>query len=431
MGHPGSKPALNAKALLFAVKVALALGCRVNNEFFFSRKTYFYPDMAKNFQISQFEIPIGTGGAVNLPSGKKVRIRRVHLEEDPAALVHTSGVGESNYCLVDYNRSGVPLVEIVTDPDMDSPDDARQFLDQLTTILAYLKVYSAATGTLKADTNVSVYGHSRVEVKNVNGKKAVEKALVYEIARQKNLLLHEREIVRETRAFDEKTQSTKSLRTKETEEDYGFIFEPDLTAIVLSDAEIEKMKRELPELHESKAKRFVGEFGLDEYTANVIARNYSLSRVFAEVVEKGRVDPKVAAKFLSRELMAVVNRSGLELDAIELDPGEVASLLNLFVGGKITEKVAKEAIIAYLTKGTKPTVFIEKHGLAKDMGGAEIEKAVESVLGAHPGAVADIKAGKAKTMNFLVGQVMRLTKAKADARAVQSLIEKKVKGAKK
>jgi len=429
LGHPGSKPVLNAKALLYAVKVALAMNCKVNGEFFFSRKTYFYPDMAKDFQITQYEIPVGVNGFVNLPSGKKVRIRRVHLEEDPAALVHEGGVGESDYCLVDYNRSGVPLVEVVTEPDMDSPQDARDFLDQLTTVLSYLQVYSPATGTLKADTNISIWGHPRVEVKNVNGKRGVEKALVFEIARQRNLLLHNQEAVRETRAFDEKTQTTKSLRTKETEEDYGYIFEPDLTAIALGQAEVEKIRSSLPELHESKARRFVKQFGLDEYTAGVLTRNYSLSKIFSSVVEKDKIAPDAAAKFLTRELMAVVNRNSLDLDALELDAAEVSSLLKMFLGGSITEKVAKEAIIAYLTKGIKPTDFIEKHGLAKDMGNSEIMPIVEKVLAANPKAVADLKAGNNKTLNFLVGQVMRLTKAKAEPRVVQGLIEKKIKGA--
>ena len=183
LGHPGSKPTLNAKALEYSIKVALALNCQINNEFFFSRKTYFYPDMSKNFQITQYEIPIGVNGVLTLSSGKKVRIRRVHLEEDPAALVHEAGMHASDYCLVDYNRSGIPLVEVVTEPDLTSPQEARDFLDQLTTVLSYLRVYSLSTGTLKADCNASVYGNSRVEVKNVTGKKGVEKALGFEIGR--------------------------------------------------------------------------------------------------------------------------------------------------------------------------------------------------------------------------------------------------------
>lgn len=375
LGHPGSKPVINAKALDYTLKVALALNCSINGEFFFSRKTYFYPDMSKNFQITQYEIPVGVKGSITLSSGKKVGITRVHLEEDPAALVHSAGMSASKYCMVDYNRSGIPLVEIVTDPDMVSPEEARDFLDQLTTILSYLKVYSPTTGILKADCNVSVYGNNRVEVKNVSGKKGVEKALSFEIARQKNILLNEKEIARETRAFDEKTMTTKATRGKETEAGYGYIFEPDLTAFEFSKGEIEKMKNALPELHAAKAKRFKEEFNLDDYTANVLSNNFNLGLLFEEVAKK--VFPELAARFLTRELMAVVHRSELDLDKLELDAGEIASLLKMLSEKKITEKVAKEAIISYLVKGEKPMKFIEKQGLAMDLGTGEIEKAVK------------------------------------------------------
>ena len=426
LGHPGSKPVLNAKALEFSMKVALALNCTLNKEFFFSRKTYFYPDMSKNFQITQYEIPIGLNGVVVLASGKKIRITRVHLEEDPAALVHESGMGKSYYSMVDYNRSGIPLVEIVTEPDMESPKEARDFLDQLTTILSYLKVYSPITGTLKADCNASVYGNSRVEVKNVTGKRGVEKALSFELARQKNMLLNEKEIVRETRAFDEKTMTTMASRSKETEADYGYIFEPDLTAYVLTDELVKELQDSLPEFHYAKAKRFMEQFSLDEYTAFVLANNFVLGNTFEKVAKE--IDPKITAKFLTRELMAVVNRSSLDLDKLDLDAGEISSLLKLLCTGKITEKVSKDAIIVYLTKGIAPRTFIEKQGLAKDLGLGEIEKAIETVLNANKQAVADLRAGKQKSLFFLVGQVMRLTKAKADAREIQELIIKKIKG---
>jgi len=426
LGHPGSKPVLNAKALDFALKVALALDCEINREFFFSRKTYFYPDMPKNFQITQYEIPIGLNGKITLPSGKEIRVRRVHLEEDPAALVHEAGMAASNFCLVDCNRAGIPLVEIVTEPDMEAPAEAREFLDQLTTILSYLKVYSSSSGTLKADCNVSVYGNNRVEVKNVTGKKGVEAALSFEVGRQKSLLLNEKEIVRETRAFDEKTLTTRSTRTKETEEDYGYITETDLTAFKLSTEEIEKMRKALPELHSAKAKRFMKEFSLDDYSAKVLAGNFRLGILFEEIAKN--VEPKAVANFLTRELMAVVNRSELDLDSLELDSEEISSLLQMLLGNRITEKVAKEAIIAYLTKGTKPMLFVEKGGLAKDLSEKDIENAVEKAMAENKQAVADLKRGQQKSLNFLVGQVMRLTRAKADAKIVQNIILKKIKG---
>ncbi len=426
LGHPGTKPVLNAKALDYAMKVALALDCEINQEFFFSRKTYFYPDMSKNFQITQYEIPVGEKGHIMLSNGKKVGITRVHLEEDPAALVHTEGMGSSNFCLVDYNRSGIPLVEIVTDPDMETPEEARDFLDQLTIILSYLKVFSPTTGTLKADCNVSVYGNNRVEVKNVSGKKGVEKALAFEVARQKHVLLEDKEIAMETRAFDEEKGTTRATRSKETEADYGYIFESDLTAFRLKKSEIDEMRNKLPELHGAKSKRFTEAFGLDEYTSKVLAGNFALGNLFEQVAKD--TDANLAANFLTRELMAVVNRSELDIDSLELDSKEISSMLSLRSSGKITEKVAKDAIIVYLTKGVKPTKFIDGQGLAMDLNKGEIEKAVEKAMAENKAAVADLKRGKQKSLNFIVGQVMRLTRAKANPKEVQNIILKRIKG---
>lgn len=426
LGMPGSKPVLNKKALEYALKVALALNCEINSEFFFSRKTYFYPDMAKNFQITQYEIPIGKNGFLTLPTGKKIKIRRVHLEEDPAALVHESGMMLSQRTLVDYNRSGVPLVEIVTDPDFSSPQQTREFLDQLTMILQYLKVFDIQQGTLKVDSNISLKGGARVEVKNITGKKGVEKALSFEAARQKGIVAKGETVQRETRAFNEATQTTRSLRGKETEEDYGYIFEADLTAIELSETYINSTKESLPELHDAKAKRFVEQYKLDEYTASVLARNAVLADLFDDVA-KG-TDPGIVAKFLTRELLAVVNRSGLDLSTLDLNRAELNNLFESFLKGNLTEKVVREAIIAYLTEGIKPMEFIEKYGLAKDLSQADIEKLVDEVLARNKKAVADLKAGEQKSMHFLVGQVMRLTKAKADPKTIQKIIKKKMMG---
>ncbi len=426
LGHPGSKPVLNAKALDYAMKVALALDCSLNKEFFFSRKTYFYPDMPKNFQITQYEIPVGVKGEVLLSSGKKVSITRVHLEEDPAALVHEGGMGKSFYSLVDYNRSGIPLVEIVTEPDFETPKEARDFLDQLTTILSYLKVFSPPTGTLKADCNVSVYGNARVEVKNVTGKKGVEKALAFEIARQKNLLLNEKPIVRETRAFDEKTMTTKATRTKETEEDYGYITESDLTMFSFSEEQLEELRSRLPEFHQAKAKRIQAQYSLDEYTARVLANTLTLADLFEDISKK-QVDAKTVARFLTREIMAIANRSNLDLDKINLDPDELLALFEWFLKGKITEKVVRESLITYLTKGTPPMDFIEKQNLVKDLNQDDVEKFVEEVLARNKSALVDLKRGKQKSLHFLVGEVMRLSRAKADPKLVQKLILKNLK----
>jgi aspartyl-tRNA(Asn)/glutamyl-tRNA(Gln) amidotransferase subunit B len=424
LGMPGSKPVLNEKALEYALKVAAALECEINKSFFFSRKTYFYPDMAKNFQTTQYEIPLGIKGRVGLSSGKALPITRVHLEEDPAALVHSKGIKESSHVLVDYNRSGIPLVEIVTEPAMSSPAEARDFLDQLTTILSYLKVYIPETCTLKADCNVSIRGGERSEIKNVSGKRNVEKALAFEISRHRNLIANKERAVRETRAFDEKTQRTMLLRAKETEADYGYIFDPDLPSFSLDEGALESLRKSLPELHAARALRFAKEFCLDEYTSKVLASDFELSNLFQELASS--VEPLLAARFLTREVLAVLNRNNLELHALKLDFAEISHLLKFLQEGRITEKNAKETIIAYLTKGIAPSEFIKKNQLLKDMPLESIEAIAERAISQNKAAVQDYLSGKGKALNFLVGLIMKETKGKAEPRELRKLIEKKL-----
>jgi len=422
LGMPGSKPVLNKKALDYALAVSLALNCHVNSEFFFSRKTYFYPDMSKNFQITQYEIPVGVNGFLTLSSGKKIRIRRVHLEEDPAALVHEGSMAMSRQTLVDYNRSGIPLVEIVTEPDLDSPQEARDFLDQISTVLQYLKVFDAQQGTLKVDSNISLQGSERVEVKNITGKKGVEKALVFEAVRQKGMIAKGEQIVRETRSFNEGTNTTKSMRTKETEDDYGYIFEPDLTAFELGRKYLEGIKSGLPELHDAKAKRFMEQYGLEEYSARVIAANHLLGEMFEEVAKQ--VDASLSAKFLSRELLGILNYNRISFDDANVEAAEIAQLLKMVANNEVSEKNAKEALIKYVLEKVSPSEYIESQGLKKDIDEQGLTEAVEKVLGENAKAVTDLKAGEKKALHFLVGKVMQLTKGKAEAREVQKMIEK-------
>ncbi|HLD59114.1 MAG TPA: Asp-tRNA(Asn)/Glu-tRNA(Gln) amidotransferase subunit GatB [archaeon] len=427
LGMPGSKPVLNKKALDYAVKVALALNCTINKKFFFSRKTYFYPDMSKNFQITQYEIPVAEKGFLQLQSGKKIRLRRIHLEEDPAALVHESGMLSSNYTLVDYNRSGIPLIEIVTEPDLSSPQEAREFLDQLTTVLDYLEVFDFESGTLKADCNVSVEGNERVETKNVTGKRNVEKALSFEAERQLKLVAEGKIIVRETRAFDEKTLSTKATRKKETEEDYGFIFDADLTGFELSKEKIEKARKSLPELHIAKEKRLVEQFNLPEYDAKVIASSRFLGQLFEELAKKAK--PKTSAFFVSGIIVSIAHHENREPEEISerINSGQLSELLALFEQGKINEKTLKEAAIAHITQQKNPVDFVREKNLFQEMQGTEIEKIVEKILAQNPKAVADLKQGNKKSLNFLVGLAMRESKGKAEPRAVQKIIEEKTK----
>lgn len=423
LGFPGSKPMLNKKAVELAVKVALSLNCKINKDFFFSRKTYFYPDLAKNFQITQFEMPIGIEGRVVL--GKdKIGITRVHLEEDPAALVHEDGLSQSNYSLVDYNRSGIPLVEIVTKPVLSSPAQAREFLNALLVALEYIEVYDDEL-VLKADANISLAGGERVEVKNILGFKSVEKALLFEEQRQVIAFEKKEKIERQTRGFDEKTLSTYLLRKKETEDDYGYIFDPDLPLICLDDAFIDSLQKSIPELFEQKVNRFVKKLGLSEYDACVIASSKHLSELFEQVA--GKVKIEAAAKFFSREILGIINYNGLSIRKLSVSANEVANLLSLLERGLVSEKNAKEAMIKYLVEGISPTKYLESSGLLLDIRGSEVEKIVLQVLSENKPAVKDLALGETKALNFLVGLVMRKTKGKSNPKEVQKIIEEAVK----
>ncbi len=424
LGFPGSKPMLNRQAVLMAVRCAMALNCKINREFFFSRKTYFYPDLAKNYQITQYEAPIGVDGSLMI-SSKKVELSRVHLEEDPAALVHEQGLGSSNYSLVDYNRSGVPLVEIVTSPCLSSPSEAREFLNALSILLDYLDVFDSMDSVLKVDANISITGGERVEIKNILGFKSVEKALEVELERQKKAMHKNEKIVRETRGFDEKNLATFSLRKKETEEDYGYIFDPDLPIVYVDDSLYSELKSSIPELFEEKKKRFMSKFGLSENDAFVIASNKQFSALFEGTVRRAKVD--VAARFFAREMLGILNYNNLALSDVNFEQDALGDLLELLEKGSVSEKNAKEALIKYALENVKPLDFLKKNNLLLDLSSGDVEKAVKEVLSANPSAVSDLKQGNQKAMNFILGLVMKKTQAKADAREVKKIVEVQIK----
>ncbi len=419
LGHPGAKPVLNKKAIDYALTVALALGCKINREFFFSRKTYFYPDLAKNYQITQYEVPIGEGGVVDV-EGAKIRIRRVHLEEDPASLVHEGGMGSSSYSLVDYNRSGIPLVEIVTEPDMQSPQQARKFLDTLLTTLNYLGIYSHGESVLKADCNISIKGGERVEVKNVTGFRAVEDALEAEFARQKKLASDGSKIARETRGFDAETKLTYSMRTKETEDDYGYITDSDLVKTEFDDKWLSEIKKKMPELAEEKAKRFEKEFGLKEYDAKVLAANKGLAQIFEDCA---KIDVQISTRLVSRELFGILNYNKLSLEGTKINSKGISELVALVKSGKVGDKNAKESLIKYSLEGIAPKEFLEKNSLLIDISSADLENAAKQAALENKAAFDEFKAGNPKSLNFLIGVVLRNMKGKADARTVQKILE--------
>jgi len=408
LGHAGSKPVLNKEALRQAVKVALALGCTINTKTFFSRKIYFYPDLTKNFQITQYEIPIANNGELN-----KIRIRRLHLEEDPGRLVH-----KENYCLVDYNRSGIPLIEVVTEPDFTSPAEVREFLKKLITTLEYLEVYSRTSeATLRADANISIDGGERVEVKNITGLKDIERALQYEIERGKK-----EKFVRETRGWDSEIGRTYTLRKKEVEEEYGYIFEPDLPKFELDKSFIEAIKKEIPELAHEKIKKYVEKYKLEQADAEAITGEFLLASMFENVAKE--VDPVLAARWLRRELIRVVNYNKIDLHDIKVTDKHLIELLKLVETKKITQQTAQRLIEKLVEKPFDVKAYVEKEKLVAVSNEGELDKFCKEVIKENPQAVADYRKGESKALFFLSGKVMQKTKGTASPQVVNRLLER-------
>ena len=422
LGFPGAKPKVNRRAVEHAVKIARALECDVRPRFYFSRKSYFYPDMPKNFQITQYEMPLALGGHLLL-DGRSIGITRVHMEEDPARLVHVGGgISSSLYTLIDHNRSGVPLVEIVTDPDLASSREARMFLEKLGLILEHLGVYDPGReGGLRVDANVSLEGGQRVEVKNITGFRAVEDALNYEIIRQESMANMGIAVERETRHYDAETNTTSTLRRKEQEEDYGYITEPDLVRIDVDDAWISRLESEMPELPDARIQRYVDEHGVPLFQAGIIVNTgLDLSRFFEECVGLFP-EPGMVANWIVTFLLKSLNYEGIGLRESKVRPGTFVELLGLIGEGTITERLARELIKEYVGTGESPRSLVERRGLAS-AGREELGEAIDEVLSDNRKAVADYRAGQTRALDFLLGQVLRRIRARGDPVEVKRLI---------
>ena len=427
LGHPGSKPVLNKKAVEYALKLCLALNCKISKELIFSRKSYFYPDMAKNYQISQYEIPLGSKGSLKLRSGKEIGIIRVHMEEDPASLVHPAGMQESAYVLVDYNRSGNPLLEIVTEPCMESAEEARDFMKQLITILDYLGIFDVNNGIIKADANVSIKesGFVKQEVKNITGFKEIERALQYEILRQKADISAGKKLVQETRAWNSEKGITFLLRKKETEEDYGYILDSDLVKTEITNELLGKIKKGMPELAHDKVKKFVSKHKIKKEDAEVLAAERALAEMFEKVAEE--IEPVLAAKWLRRELSRVLNYNKKELHEVEMDERHMIQLLKLVESKKITDNVASKILEKLIEKPFDVNEYVKKEGLEAVSDVSELEKYCKEAVEENPKAVEDYKKGNEKALNFVVGVVMRKSKGKASPKEVNEIIRKLIK----
>ena len=426
LGMPGSKPVLNKKAIEYALKLALATNSNISDELIFSRKSYFYPDMSKNYQITQYEIPIATKGKLKLKSGKEVNLVRIHMEEDPASLVHPDSMQKSPYVLVDYNRSGNPLLEIVTEPELTSPEEARDFMKQLITVLQYLKIFDIDNGIIKADANISIKesNYTRAEVKNVTGFKEIERALNYEVERQKQEV-KTKKLVQETRAWDSDQGITFSLRTKETEEDYGYIIDPDLVKIEMTKEFIEETEKDVPELAEKKIGKFVETHKIKKEDAEIIGQERELAELFERVAVE--IDPVLAAKWLRRELARVLNYNKKTLSDIKLDEKNLITLLKLIEKKEITEKTGQRIIEKLIEKPFDVKEYIAKEGLGMVSDEGEIEKFSKEAIQECPKAVEDYKNGEEKALNFIVGKVMQKSRGKAKPDIVKEIIKKELK----
>ena len=435
LGLPGSLPVLNKLALESGMKVALALNCKIANLVKFDRKNYYYPDLPKNYQISQYDQPLSFAGFIDVEIGadiKRIKIRRVHMEEDAGKLLH-EGIKEASW--VDFNRSGTPLLEIVSEPDLNSGEEAYLYLSQLKNLLKFLEVSDCnmEEGSLRCDANISLRPAGsktlgvKVELKNMNSFKAVKEALEYEARRQNEALSEGEKIIQETRLWNPESRTTSSMRRKEEAQDYRYFPEPDLVPFVIKDKEIEEIKRKLPESPQNKRKRYIKELGLSRYDAFVLTSEKSLSDYFENCL-KIYNQAKEITNWLTGDLAAVVNEKNISFDdlADELKPQYLIDLIKLIEKGTISGKMAKELLPEIILQKKSPQELVSKKGLSQISDEGELEKIIEAAIKQNPSAAEDYKQGKEKSLIFLVGQVMRLSKGKAHPEKVNSILKEKL-----
>jgi len=430
LGMPGTLPVINRRAVEYLCKTGLALGCTIATDSKFDRKNYFYPDMPKNYQISQYDMPLTTGGGVRLPSGKLVRLNRIHLEEDTGKTFHAGGhMAAAEYTLVDYNRAGVPLMEIVTEPDIANPEEAEMYLGQLKAVLSYLGVSDVKMheGSLRCDANVSIRPvgttalGTKAEVKNMNSFRSVVRALRYEIERQAAALRAGERVVQETRNWDEGRGLTYSTRSKEQAHDYRYFPDPDLVPLTIERETIALWNAEMPELPLAKRERFLREHGLSDYEAGILTEDVVTADYF-EVVAQAAQSAKQAANWLLGDVRRLLEKHELTLATTRMRPQALAELIRLVAAGTISGKAAKEVCDVMIATGQAPGVIIEQRGLAQTSDTGEIQSLVDEVVSANADSVASYKAGKTKALEFLVGQVMKASRGKAKVDIVRALL---------
>jgi aspartyl-tRNA(Asn)/glutamyl-tRNA(Gln) amidotransferase subunit B len=440
LGLPGVLPVLNKKAVEFAIRTALAVRGSIAAHSVFARKNYFYPDLPKDYQISQYELPLSTGGFVEINNNgmaRRVRIRRVHLEEDAGKLLHAGTMDRAEYSLVDFNRCGVPLIEMVTEPDLRTPEAAAEFLKELRATLQYLGVSQGnmEEGNLRCDANVSVRPAGstdlgvKTEVKNMNSFKNVQRALEYEIERQIRRLKSGQPIVQETHLWDATQGITLPMRGKEEAHDYRYFPEPDLVPLEISPAWVAEIAASLPEFPAERRQRFVQVYGLPEYDAAVLTASKALADFFEECTHRHR-DVKLVSNWIMSELLGYLNREGKEITESPVTPAQLAGLLKLIQEGVISGKIAKVVFEEMYQTGKSPEAIIREKGLIQITDQEELGRIVDQVLAENLGPVSDFRGGKEKALTALVGAVMRATKGKANPQLVNDLLREKLAGGK-
>ncbi len=434
MGHPGTLPVINKEAVRKVIKTGLALNCKVPEYSKFDRKNYFYPDLPKGYQISQYDQPLCGEGFLEI-DGKKIRIRRVHLEEDTGRLIH-----EKNSSLVDFNRAGIPLMELVTEPNITSAKEARRFAEELQVILRYLGVSDAdmEKGQMRVEVNLSLAKKegelgTKVEIKNLNSFRAVERGTDYEIERQGNLLKDSKKIIQETRGWSDAKGVTVSQREKEEAHDYRYFPEPDLPPLHFTEKEIDEIKAEIPELPRQKRERLGDEYGLGEKLVEIFVQNKDLGEYFEKVVsefgprlqrEKILALVKLTSNYLITDLQGLLKGNSVDSESFLITPENFAEFINLIQEGKISSKIAKMVLAEMFKTGADPSHIIEGKELVQITDEGEIEKTIKEIISKNPKAIEDYKKGKTNSFQFLIGQIMVQTKGKANPQTVSKLLNK-------
>ena len=420
LGLPGVLPTINRRVVEFAVKAGLATNCKINKYSKFDRKNYYYPDLPKNWQTSQYDLPIAYEGHVEIDvdgAKKVVRLTRIHMEEDAGKLVHSgTTIKDSSSSNVDYNRTGVPLIEIVSEPDMHSAAEARAYMEKIKSILEYIDV-RRPIGSEKLGT--------RTEMKNINSFKALEDAINYEIERQAEVLDDGGKIIQETRTWNPEKGITQSMRSKEDAHDYRYMPEPDLPPIVTTDEEIEAFRKSLPELPDARRARLIETFGLSEYDAGIITSSRAMAEYFDAVVAGG-ADAKAAANWIMGDLSKNLNADGLTIERSPVDAKRLAEMIQLIAKGTISGKIAKTVFAEMWKSPASPAQIVKDKGLVQITDTGAIEGVIDEVIAKNPKAVEEYRGGKKKAIGALVGQVMKLTRGKANPQLVNQLLAKKL-----